>query len=96
MSLRYPVPRRLLIRQVHHDELDNRAYDEATVITNELYIDIEDLLLGFRIQRPQLNSPKMKETSQHLIVLVGSTIVDSNLGEHIVDKPLPYFCSANH
>ena len=37
---------------ITHDKLDNRAHDEATVITNELYTDIEDLLLGLRIQRP--------------------------------------------
>jgi hypothetical protein len=48
---------------ITHNELDNRAHDKATVITNELYTDIEDLLLGLGIQRPQLNSPKMKETS---------------------------------
>jgi hypothetical protein len=51
------------IGTITHNKLDNRAYNKATVITNELYIDIEDLLLGLRIQRPQLNSPKMKETS---------------------------------
>jgi hypothetical protein len=78
---------------ITHDKLDNRAHDEATVITNELYIDIEDLLLGLGIQRPQLNSPK---TSQRLTVPVGFTIVDSDLGEHTADEPLPCFCSADH
>ena len=43
---------------ITYNKLDNRAYDKATVITNELYTDIEDLLLGLRIQRLQLNSPK--------------------------------------
>ncbi len=81
---------------ITHDELDDRAHNEATVITNELYTDIEDLLLGLGIQRPQLNSLKTKETSQRLTVPVGSTIVDSDLGEHTADEPLPCFCSADH
>jgi hypothetical protein len=35
-----------------HDKVDKRAYDKATIITNELYTDIENLLLGLGIQRP--------------------------------------------
>jgi hypothetical protein len=34
-----------------YDKVDKRAYDKATIITNELYTDIENLLLGLRIQR---------------------------------------------
>lgn len=71
---------------ITHDEVDDRAHDEATVIPNELYTDIEDLLLGLRIQRLQLNSPKTKETSQRLIVLVGSTIVDGTVGPFIANN----------
>jgi hypothetical protein len=42
-------------------DIDKRAYNKGTVITNELYIDIKDLRLG--VKWPQLNSPKTKETS---------------------------------
>jgi hypothetical protein len=78
---------------ITHDEVDDRAHDEATVITNGLYTDIEDLLLSLGIQRPQLNSPKTKETSQRLIVPVGSIIVDGTVGPFIaknehIDKSL--------
>jgi hypothetical protein len=48
---------------ITHNKVDDRAHNKATVITNELYTDIEDLLLGLGIQRPQWNSPKPKETS---------------------------------
>jgi hypothetical protein len=71
---------------ITHNEVDNRAYNKATVITNGLYIDIKDLLLGLGIQRPPLNSPKTKETSQRLIVPVGSTIVDGIVGPFIANS----------
>lgn len=45
------------------DEVDERAYNKATALTNKLLTDIEDLLLSLGIQRPQWNSPKPKETS---------------------------------
>jgi hypothetical protein len=68
-----------------HDEVDKRAYDKATIITNELYADIENLLLGLGIQRPQWNSPKPKETSQRLALLC-STIVDGSVGPFITNN----------
>ncbi len=71
---------------ITNNEVDDRAHDKATIITNELYTDIEDLLLGLGIQRPQLNSPKTKETSQCLTVPVGSTIVDGTVGPFIANN----------
>jgi hypothetical protein len=46
-----------------YNEVDKRTYDKATIITNELYTDIENLLLSLKIQRLQWNSLKLKETS---------------------------------
>ena len=68
-----------------HDEVDKRAYDKATIITNELHTDIENLLLGLGIQRPQWNSPKLKETFQRLVLLC-STIVDGLVGPFITNN----------
>jgi hypothetical protein len=77
----YSIPR---------DDVDERAHNDASLITNELYTDRDNLP---RIQLPQLNSPKTKEASQRLTVPVDSTIVDGSAdpfianNEHL-DKPL--------
>ncbi len=71
---------------ITNNEVDDKAYDEVTIITNKLYTDIENLLLGLRIQRSQLNNPKMKETSQYLMVSVGSIIVDCTVGPFIANN----------
>jgi hypothetical protein len=74
---------------INHDKADERAHNEAIVITDKLHADIEDL----EIQRPQRNSPKPKKTSQRLTVPLGSTIVDSTVGpftansEHLDKSP---------
>jgi hypothetical protein len=68
-----------------HDKVDERAYDKATIITNKLHTDIENLLLGLGIQRPQWNSPKLKEISQRLVLLC-STIVDGLVGPFITNN----------
>jgi hypothetical protein len=48
---------------ITHDEVSEIAYDKAIVITNKLYTDIKDLLLGLGIQRLQLNSSETNKTS---------------------------------
>jgi hypothetical protein len=53
------------IDSIPRDDVDERAHDDASLITNELYIDRDNLP---RIQLPQLNSPKTKEASQRLTV----------------------------
>jgi hypothetical protein len=73
---------------ITHDEVEERAYDEAIDITNEVHTDIEDLL----VQRPRWNNPKSKETPQRLTVPTDSIIVDGTVSpftnnEHI-DKSL--------
>jgi hypothetical protein len=68
---------------ITRDDVDERARNGASLITNELYID-RDNLPG--IQLPQLNSPKTKETSQRLTVLVDSTIVDGTAGPFIANN----------
>jgi hypothetical protein len=78
---------------ITHEEISERAYEEASVIKNELHTDLEDLPLGLGIQRPRLNSSQTNEISQRLTVLVCSTILNGTFGPFSInnehrDKPL--------
>jgi hypothetical protein len=68
---------------ITRDDVDERAHDEAGLLTNELYTDRDNLP---RIQLPQLNSPKSKETSQRLTVPANSTIVDGTADPFIANN----------
>ena len=59
--------------------MDKRAYNEASLITNKPFINVNDLLAGLGRQLPVSNSFKAKETSRRLIVPVSSTIADGTI-----------------
>ena len=70
----------------HDDDGVEKAYNETDVIVNGLHPDIGDLSLDLGTQRPPLDSPRTKETSQRSTVPVGSTIVDGAGGPFIANN----------
>jgi hypothetical protein len=70
---------------ITRDDVDERAYDEASPITNELYTDRDNLP---SIQLPQLTSPRTTEASRRQTVPVDHTIVDGTAG--------PFFANNEH
>jgi hypothetical protein len=68
---------------ITRDDVDDRARGDASLITNELYTDRDNLPW---VQSLQLNSPKTKETSQRLTVPVDSTIMDGTADPFIANN----------
>ena len=63
--------------------MDERVYDKASLIANEL-TDIDDFLLSLDIQLPK--SLKTRELALRLTVPVGSIIVDGTVDPFIANN----------